>query len=350
MASLNLIWLIIIFIVSAAVIWIAGISLTKTTDSLDTRFKIGDALGGLILLGITGSLPEIAITVSAALAGHLPVIIGNLLGGIAIQTLIIIFFDFAVKGKRPLSYLAGTPLLFFESLMVIFIILLTLLGALVPIKAPILHLNVFSIFIVVGWLGSLFFINKARKMKRFLKTASDAQPGRLHHERRAVENHPFYAKKSNLFVIGIFALAALATLIAGVLVERSGTAIAMKFGISSGIFAATFMAIASSLPEISTGLESIFIGDNQLAISDIFGGNAFMPVLFIVADLLAQKSVLSFAGHADIVFIILGITMTLIYGLAFEFKPKKRYFRLGIDSILQIIVYALGLWSLSFIK
>ena len=45
--------------------------LSKTTDALDNRFGLGEALGGLILLAITGSLPEIAITASAALAGHL---------------------------------------------------------------------------------------------------------------------------------------------------------------------------------------------------------------------------------------------------------------------------------------
>ena len=352
MTSFSTIYLIIIFLIAAIIIWFAGVSLAKTTDSLDARYKLGDALGGLILLGVAGSLPEIAITVSAALSHNLSVIIGNLIGGIAIQTLVIVIFDFAVKGKRPLSYLAGTPLLFIESLLVVSLGLLALIGVLVPVQLGIIHfvhINIFSIFIVVGYLGGLYFVNKARKMKRFFVVPSDAQPGRKHHERRAQDTHPFYSKKSNLFVIGIFLLASLATLIAGVLIERSGTALAVHFGISSGLFAATAMALASSLPEISTGLESIFIGDNQLAISDIFGGNAFMPALFIVADLLAKKPVLNAAGSSDIMFIILGIAMTLIYGFAFLIKPQNRYFRLGGDSILQIIFYALGIWSLSFI-
>jgi len=349
MTNFSTIYLIIIFIIAAIIIWFAGISLAKTTDSLDTRFKLGDALGGLVLLGIAGSLPEIAITVSAALNHHYSVVIGTLIGGIAIQTLVIVIFDFIVKGKRPLSYLAGTPLLFLESLLVVFIGLLALLGVLVPVKLGFIHFNIFSIFIVASWLGGLYLINKARKMKRFFAVPADAQPGRKHHERRAVENHPFFLKKSNLYVIGIFLLASLFTLVAGVLIERSGTALALRFGISSGIFAATAMALVSSLPEISTGVESILMGDNQLAISDIFGGNAFMPALFIVADLLAHKQVFSFAEHADVMFIILGIVMTLIYGFAFLIKPKNRYFRLGGDSILQIIFYALGLWSLSFI-
>jgi hypothetical protein len=51
----------IIFIAAGAITWVAGITLAKTTDTLDTRWNIGDALGGLVLLGIAGSLPEIAV-------------------------------------------------------------------------------------------------------------------------------------------------------------------------------------------------------------------------------------------------------------------------------------------------
>ena len=51
------------FVGSGAITWAAGIALTKTTDTLDHRFKIGDAIGGLVLLGIAGSLPEIAVVI-----------------------------------------------------------------------------------------------------------------------------------------------------------------------------------------------------------------------------------------------------------------------------------------------
>ncbi|MCX6797829.1 MAG: sodium:calcium antiporter, partial [Candidatus Falkowbacteria bacterium] len=174
-----------------------------------------------------------------------------------------------------------------------------------------------------------------------------AAPGRKHHERRAVENHPFYAKKKNWQVILIFIIACLVTLVAGVVLEESGSAIATQFGISSGLFAATILALVSALPEISTGLESIFIGDNHLAISDIMGGNAFMLTIFLLADLVAKKPILSYAGRLDILFAILGVGLMAVYALSFIRKLKRRYFRLGLDSILEIILYVLGLIILS---
>ena len=98
MESLPL-WLLgLIFIAGAALVWVAGIQLSKSTDVLDDRLHLGSALGGLIMLAIATNLPEIAITVSAAISGNLGVAVGNILGGIALQTVVLVLLDFF--GKR----------------------------------------------------------------------------------------------------------------------------------------------------------------------------------------------------------------------------------------------------------
>src|SRR5438046_559592 len=61
MSSLPSAVLAAIFVVAAAVIWIAGIQLSGQTDVLSERLHLGSALGGLILLAIATNLPEIAI-------------------------------------------------------------------------------------------------------------------------------------------------------------------------------------------------------------------------------------------------------------------------------------------------
>lgn len=55
------------------------------------------------------------------------------------------------------------------------------------------------------------------------------------------------------------------------------------------LFGATVLAAAISLTELSTGLASMKLGDSKLAVSDIFGGNAFLPVLFLLATLIPAR-------------------------------------------------------------
>lgn len=339
--------LVVIFVTSVIITWSAGITLTKTTSTIDSRFKLGDALGGLILLGISSSLPEMAVVISAAHARHIPVILGTILGGLAIKPLIIVIFDLFQRRKKPLSYLVGSSILSLETFFPIVMTMIALLATISPTGNGFLNFNPFSLFIVLIWLGGLFIINKARKIRSLNRTVEDALPGRKHGERQAKESHPFYVGKSNIYVIAIFLGVCFVLLLAGVLLEKTGVAIAGQLGMNTGIFAATIIALVTSLPEISTGLESIFIGDNHLAVSDVMGGNAFMLTIFLMADMVSGRSVLSQAGAEDIYLALLGIILMGIYAASFLVKSRRRYFHLGLDSILVIIIYAVGMISLS---
>lgn len=144
----------------------------------------------------------------------------------------------------------------------------------------------------------------------------------------------------------MFAAAALVTLVAGVVLERSGDAIAGHIGLSGVLFGATVLAAATSLPELSTGLTSVRNGDYQLAMSDIFGGNAFLPVLFLLASLLSGKTVLPQAQSTDIYLTAVGILLTLVYQAGLLFRPQRRVAGMGIDSLAVLVLYALGVTGL----
>src|SRR5579864_3257645 len=124
--------LVLVFVVGAAAIWAAGVYLSKSTDALDVRFGLGDELGGLILLAVTGSLPEIAITTSAAISGHLDLAVGNLIGGVAVQTLVLVILDFVAGRQRPLSFLVGSLVPVIEALIVVVVLATALAGAALP--------------------------------------------------------------------------------------------------------------------------------------------------------------------------------------------------------------------------
>ena len=77
-------------------------------------------------------------------------------------------------------------------------------------------------------------------------------------------------------------------------------------------FRRTVLALATSLPEISTGLQAVRRGDDNLAISDIFGGNAFLPVLFLVATVISGAAILPRAHASEIYLTSLAALLTLV--------------------------------------
>ena len=147
-------------------------------------------------------------------------------------------------------------------------------------------------------------------------------------------------------VIAVFLMAAVVTLIAGVVLEESGNEIATHIGLSGVLFGSTVLAAATSLPELSTGLASVKAGAYNLAFSDIFGGNAFLPVLFLLATLLSGEAVLPQAKNTDIYLAGLGVLLTTVYLYGLIFRPKKQILHMGIDSLVVLVLYLIGVAGL----
>jgi len=324
--------------------WVAGIYLSKTTDALDTRLGLGEALGGMILLAIAGSLPELAITVSAVLSGNLGLAAGNLIGGIAMQTLVLVVLDASVRGNRPLSFLVGSLVPVLEALLVLSVVGVMIMGTQLPESASIGGVvSPASLLIVVVWLAGIFVLNRARKSEAWEVHAPESKPGRRHvREEHPTEPKP-YAKATTAVVVLIFGAGSLVTLGAGFVLEESGNVLADRMGMTGAVFGATVLAAVSALPEISTGIAAVRLGDHQLAAGDIFGGNAFQLCLFLLADLLALSPVLSQTQPSDIYLGAVGALLTAVVAAAIIVRPQRRYFRLGLDSILLVALYALAI-------
>jgi cation:H+ antiporter len=335
----------VLFAVAAAVTWYAGIWLSKSTDEIDHRFDLGDALGGTILLAIAGSLPELAITISAASSGHLDIAAGNLIGGIAVQTMVVVLLDWAASKTQALTYLVGSLVVVIEGLLVVVVVAEANMGALLPEHIRIGPVSPASIAILVTWLAGVYTINRVRREQRWQVSFPGAQPGRTRKQRREAKPPVKHTGSARRPII-IFTVASILTLGAGVVLEVAGNSLADRAGINGVVFGATVLAVATALPEISSGLAAVKIGDHQLAIGDIFGGNAFQVALFLVADLFAGKPVLPFAGDLNAWLAGLGIILTAIYSAGVVIRREGVTLRLGLDSIICIGIFALGILGL----
>jgi cation:H+ antiporter len=83
-----------------------------------------------------------------------------------------------------------------------------------------------------------------------------------------------------------------------------------------------------------------------MAVSDIFGGNAFLPVLFLMASFIGNDPILPNLKPSDIYLTVLGIILTGIYMIGMVLHSKKQVLRMGVDSFIVVIVYLLGLCGL----
>jgi len=343
MGGLSTLVLVLIFLVGIGATWAAGILLSKSTDALDTRLNLGEELGGILLLAIAGGLPELAITVSAAAQGHLALAAGNLIGGIAVQTLVLIVCDAVAGRERPLTFLVGalTPVL--EALLVVLVVSGVLMGSLLKESTAIGGVvSPASVAIIVVWVVGVYVIDRVRKDPRWSVTMPGSQPGRTHRRRRSgAEQHP-YEGSSTAVVASLFLGSCAVILLAGVALELTGNELANRGHINGAIFGATVLAAATALPEISSGIAAVQLGDNALALGDIFGGNAFQVCLFLLADLIAGKPVLPTAGYLNSWLASLGIALTCVYGIGVIGRPERCHIRLGPDSLLAIVVFGLG--------
>ena len=350
MAGLGTPFELLIFLAAAAATWVAGTVLSKTTDSLDARTGMGDEFGGLILLAIAGSLPEIAITISAAAQGHIDLAAGNLIGGIAVQTMVLVVCDLAAGPEYPLSFLVGrlTPVL--EGLLVVMCVAGVEMGSLLKPSVAIGGVvSPASIAIVVIWAFGIYLIDRTRKDPRWKVEMPGSEPGRRFREYDHPNTpHPF-KDWSTARVAGLFGAACAVTLGAGVALEMTGNALADRVGVNGVIFGATVLATATALPEISSGVAAVALDDHALAVGDIFGGNAFQVTLFLVADLVAGKAVLPAAGPQNAWLAALGVALTMVYCFGIIARPTHTRARLGPDSWVAIVIFGLGVAGLFYV-
>ncbi len=335
--------LIAIFLLSTIAIWLVGVKIISAIDAITLHFNLGEAFGGMVFLAVVTNLPEIAITAVAAYHHNYDIAVSNLLGGIAIQTVVLVLIDaFGVGRKAPLTLKGHSNVLVLEGIALIFVLTMVMMAKQFSPDLIYFHTTPFEWLILLIWLGSVYlisrFVDVTKKEKKIVSDPSQ-------HLR-----HPKAKFKGTIqLAIIVFIICALVTLISGWALEITSDVLSKRFGMSGVLFGGTILALCTSLPEISTGIASAKIREYQMAVSDIFGGNAFLPVLFLMASAIGGDAILPSLQPSDMYLTGLGIILTGIYLIGMVLHSKKQYFRLGIDSILVLIVYIIGLIGLMFL-
>lgn len=345
-----------VYVGAAAMIWAAGGRLSRYADQISKRTGIGGAVIGMVLLGAVTSLPEIATSTTATLGGDAGLAVSNLLGGVAFQIVVLAVVD-AFIGRDALTSTLPNPSTMVQAMICILLLALAASGTIVG-DVSMLGVGAWSTGMLVAYGGSLFLVRAQERRAAWIPHQKDeggkadrsgdgereqgreggTDPSQTKGEQRQESARGLAAKTLT---------AAIIILTAGFLLTRSAEAIAGNIGLSTSLAGLTLLAVATSLPEVSTAISAVRLRRYDLAIGDVLGGNMFDIMLIFLVDALFQgPAVLNAVDPSASFAAVLAIVLTSIYLIGMVERRDRTVLKMGYDSLLVLAAYAGGIFLL----
>lgn len=277
------------------------------SSSVAKLLRVPAVVIGLTIVAFGTSAPELAVSVSASLAGDNDIAVGNVIGSNIFNLLMVVGICGAIAPMAIDKLVLYGDYLF-------------------SILASVVLLALFAfdhqLSRVDGILLLLFFGYFIYKMIR--NTVESRAAGK--EERDDVEL--MKPAKSVIFILG-----GLAGVVAGgKLVVDSASSIAASFGLSQTLIGLTVVAFGTSLPELVTSVIASRKGENGLALGNVIGSNIF-NILFVLSTSAAISPIkVDVLSTYDLVFLI-------ISSIAVWFLARNR---LEVDrkkGLLMVLLY-----------
>jgi cation:H+ antiporter len=255
-------------IVGIALLTFGGEALVKGAIALARLAKVRPAVIGLTVVAFGTSVPEMVVSVFAAIGGNTDVALGNVVGSNILNVALIVGLS-ALITTLPVHGNAVRlewPFMFGASLLAV---AFGWFEHLVQAEGIILVL----LLIAFNW----YIVSKARP--DVLGGSREALAGGVAHIARATLTRPALI---NLWwvTMGIVIL-----VIGGRILVTGAIELALLAHVSERIIGLTIVAIGTSLPELVTSLVAARKGHAELAVANVIGSNIFniLGVLGVVA-------------------------------------------------------------------
>lgn len=274
---------------------------------------------GATIVSIATTMPELIVSLMAALDGKVDMAIGNAVGSVTansgiILALSVIIAPFAIRSK---DYVLKTFLLI---LSILSLYIFSLTGKLSPIGCIILAV-IFLIFIYEN-----------------LKSAKNAKSIKGDEVKISVSKKEIYTN------VGKFILGCAGIVIGARLLVDNGTIIAQILHVPDSIISVTMIAIGTSLPELITAITAIRKKQGALSAGNIIGANIIDTTLILPVCSLAAGKPLTISAQS----LKFDLPVCLIVN-ALIFIPtlmKSKFSRF--QGILVIAVYAAYIAAIVF--
>ncbi len=329
-----------IFLVSAVVVWVGGTRLANYVDRISALTGMGQAFAGMLLLGCITSLPELANTITASSIGNPALAANNLLGSAAINAVLLAIGDAFLHREALTSVVAGPATLMMSVLCMLVLIIVAV--AITAGDVPVFGMGAWGMAITAISIGSFWLASGYGARSPWL-VKDDGANDVASTDRRTRARHdslPRSLLKAAIAGTVIFA--------AGYALSQTGDALAEQTGLGSGLVGFALIGIATSMPELSTIVQSIRLRRYEMAFGQGLGTNFVNFSLFIVADaVFAGGPVVNELGTFETVSALLGAVLIGILLVGLLERRDTAVMRMGYDSIAVMLLFLGGLGLLA---
>ena len=224
-------------------------------SALARKMGVSPLLVGLTIVAFGTSMPELAVSVTAALRGANEIAVGNVVGSNIFNLLVVAGLSAVicplVMDKMLLR--RDWPLSIFAAVL--------LLAAIAPDH------------VIARWEGAVLLIIFAVILSRQIKAALNDRAQLAAAEAEAAEEAAEMTKSPVLIWVNI--------VLGGQLAVNGATGIARMFGLSETLIGLTIVALGTSLPELVTSIVAARKGQNEIAMGNVIGSNLFNILLIL---------------------------------------------------------------------
>ena len=319
---------VLVLLAGGAAVWRAGTTLSRDADALAATSRLGRAFIGVVVLGVATSLPEIATTVTAGVLGNAQLATGNLMGGVALQMVVLVLADALCPG-RPLMSLVTRRVIAVQHLALLVLLALAVAGMLLPDPLTVLSIGLWPLVLVVVFVLTLLVVQRVQPAGEPEEDA-DERP----------ERPPWWR----------FAAAGAVILVAGWAIARSADELSRSGPLNATFLGAVLVALATSLPEVSTVVGAVRARSYDLAVSNILGTNGLEVALLALADASYREgALLAVATRADVLLAALAALITAIYLVAVLVRPRRTVLGVGYASAAVLVTYLAGVSAVALL-
>jgi cation:H+ antiporter len=312
-------------LVAAGVLAVAA-RLSRDADAIAEATGLGRLWIGSVVLAASTSLPELLTNVNAALLDEPDIGVGDLLGAVLANMLVLAVLDVVFARRRILQRVA----LDHAVVGVLGILLAAMAGSAIYLRgwASIGHVGVETVAIAAVYAGAM------RQLYRAAAGARAAAPAAA----RASVRRPALR-----FALGALGLALLAPLL--VLVAE---AVADETGVSTTVVGTLLVGLTTTLPETAATVAAVRVGALDLAVGNVFGSNAFNMVVLLVLDVVSPRGpILAVVAPQHAFTVLVAVACTALGLLGILLRAEGRRTRVPVASVLVVAAYVAGVWALA---